>query len=241
VTAEPRVEELLATIRKAIDQDINELDRRAGVQPPENRALRGAIHEMRIAPVEPARPQAQEPEENISQLRERINRHRMAAHEEMEDDSPPPPPTVMKRLTPRNASMAAIISGQRPDAQPIGRFPDQSNFPPVPPQPRQAGPQNGYDTDYAQGGWQQEPPAEPHYQPPTPPQLMSPEAASSAQSSFQTLAQSVLSKLGGDGRLDEVAREILRPLLKQWLDDNLPSLVERLVREEIERVARRGR
>jgi cell pole-organizing protein PopZ len=29
-------------------------------------------------------------------------------------------------------------------------------------------------------------------------------------------------------------------MLKQWLDENLPSLVERLVREEIERVARRG-
>ena len=27
-------------------------------------------------------------------------------------------------------------------------------------------------------------------------------------------------------------------LLQEWLDDNLPTLVERLVREEIERVAR---
>ncbi|SIQ59660.1 hypothetical protein SAMN05880561_103684 [Rhizobium sp. RU33A] len=38
--------------------------------------------------------------------------------------------------------------------------------------------------------------------------------------------------------LDEVAEEMLRPMLKDWLDDNLPTLVERLVREEIERVAR---
>jgi cell pole-organizing protein PopZ len=30
-------------------------------------------------------------------------------------------------------------------------------------------------------------------------------------------------------------------MLKQWLDQNLPGLVERLVAEEIERVARRGR
>jgi cell pole-organizing protein PopZ len=34
-------------------------------------------------------------------------------------------------------------------------------------------------------------------------------------------------------------KEMLRPMLKAWLDDNLPPLVERLVREEIERVARR--
>ena len=38
--------------------------------------------------------------------------------------------------------------------------------------------------------------------------------------------------------LDEIAEEMLRPMLKDWLDDNLPTLVERLVREEIERVAR---
>jgi cell pole-organizing protein PopZ len=31
---------------------------------------------------------------------------------------------------------------------------------------------------------------------------------------------------------------MLRPMLKVWLDDNLPGLVERLVRAEIERVSR---
>ena len=40
---------------------------------------------------------------------------------------------------------------------------------------------------------------------------------------------------------DEIAQDIMRPLLQDWLDNNLPSLVERLVREEIERVARGGR
>ncbi|MCM2472179.1 DUF2497 domain-containing protein [Rhizobium sp. CG5] len=38
--------------------------------------------------------------------------------------------------------------------------------------------------------------------------------------------------------LDEMAEEMLRPMLQDWLDDNLPTLVERLVREEIERIAR---
>lgn len=38
--------------------------------------------------------------------------------------------------------------------------------------------------------------------------------------------------------LDQVAEDMLRPMLQEWLDDNLPTLVERLVREEIERVAR---
>ena len=37
---------------------------------------------------------------------------------------------------------------------------------------------------------------------------------------------------------DEMAEQMLRPMLQEWLDNNLPVLVERLVREEIERVAR---
>ena len=39
---------------------------------------------------------------------------------------------------------------------------------------------------------------------------------------------------------DQAAEEMLRPMLQDWLDNNLPTLVERLVREEIERVARGG-
>ena len=40
---------------------------------------------------------------------------------------------------------------------------------------------------------------------------------------------------------DELASEMMRPMLQDWLDNNLPTLVEKLVREEIERVARGGR
>jgi cell pole-organizing protein PopZ len=37
---------------------------------------------------------------------------------------------------------------------------------------------------------------------------------------------------------DDIAEDLMRPMLQDWLDNNLPVLVERLVREEIERVAR---
>jgi len=37
--------------------------------------------------------------------------------------------------------------------------------------------------------------------------------------------------------LEDITRELLRPILKDWLDDNLPELVERIVREEIGRLA----
>jgi cell pole-organizing protein PopZ len=42
----------------------------------------------------------------------------------------------------------------------------------------------------------------------------------------------------GRKSFDEMAEDMLRPMLQDWLDNNLPLLVERLVREEIERVAR---
>ena len=40
----------------------------------------------------------------------------------------------------------------------------------------------------------------------------------------------------GERTLEEIVREMLRPLLQAWLDDHLPGIVERLVREEIGRV-----
>ncbi len=66
--------------------------------------------------------------------------------------------------------------------------------------------------------------------------LMSEAAGAQVTRSFEELAAIVD---GGPRRsLDELAQEMLRPMLQEWLDDNLPTLVERLVREEIERVAR---
>jgi cell pole-organizing protein PopZ len=38
--------------------------------------------------------------------------------------------------------------------------------------------------------------------------------------------------------LEQMVREEIRPLLKAWLDENLPPLVERLVKAELERIAR---
>ncbi|MFC7662437.1 PopZ family protein [Methylorubrum suomiense] len=50
------------------------------------------------------------------------------------------------------------------------------------------------------------------------------------------MAQTVLSQ--NARTLEEIVQEMLRPMLKGWLDENLPQMVERLVRAEIERVSR---
>jgi uncharacterized protein len=68
------------------------------------------------------------------------------------------------------------------------------------------------------------------------PTLISNSTAAAVDSAFNTLAATVL---GQNARtLEDLVKEMLRPLLKTWLDDNLPGLVERIVRAEIERVSR---
>jgi cell pole-organizing protein PopZ len=66
--------------------------------------------------------------------------------------------------------------------------------------------------------------------------LVSAATTAAVDSAFNALAQTVLVQNGRT--LEDLVREMLRPMLKIWLDDNLPSMVERLVRAEIERVSR---
>jgi uncharacterized protein len=69
--------------------------------------------------------------------------------------------------------------------------------------------------------------------------LVSPATDAAVSTAFSALVASRF--LPSNDRLGEMIREMIRPMLKTWLDDNLPILVERLVRAEIERVARGGR
>ena len=70
-------------------------------------------------------------------------------------------------------------------------------------------------------------------------QLLSDQTSSAVQSAFGQLANTVLSS--NARTLEDLVKDMLKPMLKSWLDDNLPVMVERLVRAEIERVARGGR
>jgi cell pole-organizing protein PopZ len=70
--------------------------------------------------------------------------------------------------------------------------------------------------------------------------LMSDQSSAAANAAFNRLAETVMTRALGERSVEDLTRELLRTMLKQWLDDNLPELVERIVRDEIERVARRG-
>lgn len=90
-----------------------------------------------------------------------------------------------------------------------------------------------------------EPAPEPAYTPPSPvfdrdevaDKLVGETAASAAASAFGSLSSALL--MPKDARtLEDVVRELLRPLLKEWLDQNLPRIVETKVEEEVQRIAR---
>ena len=106
------------------------------------------------------------------------------------------------------------------------------------------------------------PPPPPAAAPPSPPPvvaapvsaaepLVSRPTAETAASALSSLANTVeierLSSMpmgttfvGNGGRtLEDMTIELMRPLLKGWLDQNLPAIVERLVQKEIERISRR--
>lgn len=68
------------------------------------------------------------------------------------------------------------------------------------------------------------------------PALMSSSTSQAVDAAFNTLAHTVLSQ--NARTLEDLVKEMMRPMLKSWLDDNLPGLVERVVRAEIERVSR---
>jgi len=69
--------------------------------------------------------------------------------------------------------------------------------------------------------------------------LISPESGATVANAFSTLTHTILSQ--NARTLDDLVSDMLQPMLKEWLDDNLPTLVERLVKQEIDRMARGGR
>ncbi|WP_294536575.1 DUF2497 domain-containing protein [uncultured Rhodoblastus sp.] len=126
-------------------------------------------------------------------------------------------PALTPALTPAPEKTAEKPGGELADSPAVGAAPD----------PRAARPET--------------PPA---VQPPpaveeaTEPALLSPASGSRIGASFEALAESLL--LRDPRMVERLTRELLRPMLKEWLDDHLPDVVERLVRAEIERVARGG-
>jgi uncharacterized protein len=75
--------------------------------------------------------------------------------------------------------------------------------------------------------------------------LVSPPASGRSTSALSELARAVAREraiaLGNGGiTLEDMVREILKPILSDWLDQNLPYMIERIVKKEIEKMVNRA-
>jgi uncharacterized protein len=220
---EPSMEEILASIRRIIaDDDASKAGQRAAVEAPQPAP--------QPAPVAVAVPRMQEPEPEPEAEPEheplRLHDEALEAEPDVEDIHDEQGPDILD-LT---ESMAAPAYSQ---AAP-------SPVPMPPPAPAPA-PQFRRVEGLSDVGLHDSEPPMPRVEPSYRPEgidsaLLSRATSAAVDSAFNTLAQTVL--VQNARTLEDLVREMLRPLLKSWLDDNLPGMVERLVRTEIERVAR---
>jgi uncharacterized protein len=244
VTVEPRVEDLLASIRKAIDDDLGGGSSTSGNS--QGTLMRGALREMRVSYDGDAK--QREADSEISKLRDRIGRSRIQSA--IADPHPLPPrfATAATSLKPARNGFSSILAGEGRNALPPPplrqTLADDDLYESLETEQAQGFEEPATEEIWAEPQQAYVPPPSPYYPPEAyAPQaaLVSPQTAYQAQNSFQELADSIMMRATGDRGLENMTQDLLRGMLKNWLDDNLPDMVERLVREEIERVARRGR
>lgn len=245
MTSEPDMESLLASIRKAIDSDIGR-----NTKPPapaaQDTSFRGAMREARVR-YDDEPPVRRDAAEEISDLRSKIQKNRQSSS--FPEPVPRLPSTVPAAARPASKSgFAGILGGDSqqvtwaPRAKPEADAPDlrATIHDTLPPAPEYHHSGYGEAEVYPEEvGWAED---EPAFAPaPPPPSLMSPETITAANSSFNQLADTLMARALGERSIEDMTQDLLKGMLRSWLDAHLPGLVEKLVREEIERVARRGR
>jgi uncharacterized protein len=210
---EPSMEEILASIRRIIaDDDATKPPPAAEVAKPVAPAVKpAAVSPPRVAPAPPPPVRVAPPEPVPSPP--------------VEEVVPPPP----------------VFHGGEVDEEPadILELTESMRAPMAPPRAAAPMPQfrtieGGSDLSFDEPA--DSPPSPPHMNGQPLPQLLSASTSAAVDSAFNSLAQTVL--VQNARTLEDLVREMLRPMLKTWLDENLPGLVERLVRSEIERVSR---
>jgi cell pole-organizing protein PopZ len=207
---EPSMEEILASIRRIIADDDTTTKPAPPPPPPAAAAPRPAAMPPRT-PVPPSPPpRAAEPP----------------------PPPPPPPPRVEERPPARPPEPEDILDLTEQMAEPeppsFQTIDGQNDVIFADPHPE---PQRMAEPPRAPAPPPPQPAADPNERP-----LLSNSTTAAVDSAFNTLAQTVL--VQNARTLEDLVREMLRPLLKSWLDDNLPGMVERIVRAEIERVSR---
>jgi hypothetical protein len=224
---EPSMEEILASIRRIIaDDDANKTAPRPAEPPPQAAAPAPAA---RPAPPPQAPPPRVTPPEPSLDEAEAADPEPMADVEDQASDildlteqmaAPMPEPAPAPKPAPQFRTIDGSFDVSYDEEKPAPQMPAPQMSAPQIPEARAQFPSE--DNPYRGDGRSN--------------QLLSSVTSAAVDSAFNTLAQTVL--VQNARTLEDLVREMLRPMLKAWLDDNLPGMVERLVRAEIERVSR---
>lgn len=248
---EPSMEEILASIRRIIADDEAKPPPAETAKPAPAAAAPApkpqAMTDIPPSKVAPAKPAAEKP-----------------APPPAAKPAPAPPPAAPAADASNNqddidallagldaATSAPEVRAPEPEPEPepdVLELTDEMAMDPTPPPPppsfRKVEPRD--DLEFAEAP-PPRPTPPPSYAPvdfdapPLPPQqpMLAQTTVSAVESAFNSLAHTVLSS--NARTLEDLVKEMLRPMLKSWLDDNLPGMVERIVKAEIERVSRGGR
>ncbi|WP_199751555.1 DUF2497 domain-containing protein [Bradyrhizobium sp. RP6] len=251
---EPSMEEILASIRRIIADD--------EAKPPPADA---AKPEKTAAPAATPKPQAMNdiPPSKVAPAKPAAEKPAPSAAKPAPAPAPPPPAPAADAANSQDdidallagldaATSAPEVRAPEPEPEPepdVLELTDEMAVDPTPPPPppsfRKVEPRD--DLEFAEPPQVRSAPPPPSYAPvdfdapPLPPQqpILAQSTVSAVESAFNSLAHTVLSS--NARTLEDLVKEMLRPMLKSWLDDNLPGLVERIVKAEIERVSRGGR
>lgn len=228
--AEPSMEEILASIRRIISDDSPAADA------PAPAPAKPAAVKVAPAPRPVEEPAAAEHfnQDDLDRLFAKGDEEEAAAEDEtvldlVEEDAEPDaePMVLVEGLMPHEADVQFVDPSDmemepEPEPEPVIAPPPPPpkaaarKAPPPPPPPVES-------FDEIDAGEPEEP-------------LISAHAGASVNAAFGQLTHTILSAKAKT--LDDLVKEMLRPMLKGWLDENLPVIVERLVRAEIERVSR---
>jgi uncharacterized protein len=237
---EPSMEEILASIRRIIADD---------------EAKPVVAEKAPAASPPPAAPPAPAKAENPAPapaVRARVDNPPAPAAPPKIAAPAPPPPTPAPAVSNSQDDIDALLNGldeattpeeirpAAPEPEPdVLDLTDEMALPEPPPPPvfKKVEPPDDIEfTEAAARTPMREPVFDPPPSPMDSPAMLSRSTVSAVESAFNSLAHTVLSN--NARTLEDLVKEMLRPMLKSWLDDNLPGLVERIVKAEIERVSR---
>jgi cell pole-organizing protein PopZ len=248
---EPSMEEILASIRRIIADDEakpSEVKPAAAEKPPTPEP-----------PAKPEKPAAAAPAAKPPVMNDIPPSKIPAAQAAVSKAAPPPvaPPPAAPAASNSQDDIDAMLAGldeatseaeirpAAPEAEVFELTDDMAVAPPEPPpQPSFHKIEPADDLEFTEAAAARTVHRTPAFEPspfetpaaPPQQQILSHSTVSAVESAFNSLAHTVLSN--NARTLEDLVKEMLRPMLKSWLDDNLPGLVERIVKAEIERVSR---